>query len=516
MSGNTVQLRSTQPLAISMTRERMAHKNRGIIAAPCGFGKSVVACAFIEAATKKNSKTWFVVDRQNLVRQMSDHLKSYGIDHGVMMAGHEDWDMNKRVQVVSIQTAEKRGWDADIDLMIVDEAHANLRQSFLNYVKQFPKTKIVGITATPFHKEIGKAYDFVVSPTTTNKQIEEGFLVPLKIYQCVEADMTGAKTSGGEWTDDEVRSRGRVILGDIVQTWIKKTHDFFGKPVKTIIFPSTIAHGQEIADAFRDAGYNFKVVSCKDTSEDKVDTIADFKGENSQYDGLISCGVLTRGFDVTDIQIGIMARPFRKSFSEYIQQIGRVQRSHTWSDGTVKQFGLLLDHAGNVARFKDEMMELFENGVDSLADPPDAKPPRKEPTAKEKEALFCPQCKQLWTSKGDTCTCGYVRKRASGVETAPGQMVEVVLTGEIVSKGKKLADSSLNLYQQLCTYHRSHGNPASAKGRAYHQYHRIMGKYPPNTWRFDEMPNVPVSVHVSNKIHSLRIAYAKSQQKHAA
>ena len=500
-----VKLRSTQPLAISLAREQIAlKKKRGIIAAPCGFGKSIVACAFIEAAIKKGSKVWFVVDRQNLVNQMSAHLDSYNLGHAVMMAKHERWNPLNRVQVVSIQTVEKRGWDDDIDIMVVDECHANLRKSFLAFVERSPRTVIIGITATPFHPNIAKAYEFVVNPTTTNKQIAEGHLVPLRIFQCVEADMRGAKTSGGEWTDEEVKTRGRKIIGDIIATWIEKTKEVFGGPVKTIIFPSTIAHGQEIADAFALAGYNFQVVSCRDTTEEKEQVIADFKREDSQYDGLVSCGVLTRGFDCTDVQVGIMARPFRKAFSEFIQEIGRIQRSHTWSDGRVKEFGLLLDHAGNVGRFKDEMIDLFENGVSSLDNPPDAKPPRKEPTKKELKEMYCPRCHRLWDFKGDTCSCGFKRQRSSSLEAVPGVMQEVHLDG----KGKKKATSKdkADFYQQLKGYALEKGKRDSWVAGIFKAKYSCWPNY------YQSLPAAPCSADVRKYIVSRQIAYAQSKR----
>lgn len=474
-SNATINLRSSQPLAISLAREEIqSGKNRLVICAPCGFGKSIVACKYIENAVLKDKKVWFLVDRQNLVNQMSDHLTHYGIEHGVTMAGHERWDSSKRCQVVSIQTAEKRGWDMGIDLLLVDEGHALMRKSFVDFVKLSPNTRIISFTATPFHKDMGKIYESVINPTTTNKQISEGHLVPLRIFQCVEADMTGAKTVGGEWSDLEVSTRGRQIIGDIVTNWHQKTMEVFGKPVKTIIFPSTIAHGEEIAAAFKSMGFNFKVVCCKDNSEEKTAIINDFKKQDSIYHGLISCGVLTRGFDVTDIQIGIMARPFRKSFSEFIQQIGRVQRSHKWEDGKIKEFGLLLDHAGNVARFKDEMVDLFENGVNNLQDPADAKPPRKEPSKQEKEDMFCPICKCLWDFKGNVCTCGYERKRKNIIENVPGKMEEVFLGGGKATKKHTVIDKQ-QFYSEAVEYAKRKGYDI---GWAAHQYKDRYGVWP--------------------------------------
>lgn len=501
-----IELRSSQGAALDKTRDMLRQGFRaGVIAAPCGFGKSVVACALIQSAIAKGKRVWFGVDRQILVNDMSAKLFSFDIDHGVIMAGHPNFRPQLPVQVVSFQTLEKRGWSDEIDLLIVDEAHANMRTSLLDFVKKSTHTKVAALTATPFHPGMGKVYEFVVNPTTTNKQIEEGFLVPLRVYTCEEADMTGAKTVGGEWSDAEVQSRGAKIVGDIVQTWHKKTLELFGKPEKTIVFSANVAHGAEIVKSFSECGFNFRQISYRDTDADARDElIREFRKPNSSIHGLVSCGVLTRGFDVTDVKIGIMARPLRKSFSEFIQQIGRIQRAHPG-----KEFGLLLDHAGNVGRFGDEMAELFEHGVKDLLNAPDAKPPRKDQNAEEKKQSFCPACNLQWRAGADTCLgCGHRRERRSMVEAVPGHMREVVI-------GKtKLADNHRHLYAQVVSYTRGCGNPATAKGRAAHLFKHIVGQFP-DGYSYERTHNVPITRGVMNQIREKQIAFRAQQGAHA-
>lgn len=498
-----IELRSSQGEALTKTRELMRGGFRaGVIAAPCGFGKSVVACALIEAAVARGKRVWFVVDRQILVNDMSAKLFSFGINHGVIMANHPNFRPQLAVQVASVQTLEKRGWAEDIDLLIVDEAHANMRESLLKFIKKSTRTKIAALTATPFHPGMASIYEFVVNPTTTNRQIEEGFLVPLRIYSCVEADMTGARTVAGEWADDEVQSRGTKIVGDITKTWHTKTLEYFGKPEKTIVFSANVAHGAEIVKSFNECGFNFRQISYKDTDSDARDElIKEFRRPNSAIHGLVSCGVLTRGFDVTDVKIGIMARPLRKSFSEFIQQVGRIQRAHPG-----KEFGLLLDHAGNVGRFGEEMGDLFENGVKDLVDAPDAKPPRKDKTPEEKKQCFCPKCGLLWRIGATNCLgCGHVRQERSLVKVVPGHLQPVVI-------GKtKLADDHRHLYAQVVTYVRGSGNPETAKGRAAHLFRHITGEFP-DRYRYESTHNVPITRGVMNKIREKQIAYREAKQ----
>ena len=144
--------------------------------------------------------------------------------------------------------------------------------------------------------------------------------------------MTGAKKIAGEWSADVVTERGMQITGDIVQEWIKKTYEIFGKPEKTIVFCAGVAHGQELVKQFAEKGYNFVSVSYKETSDFKKATIEEFNKPDSTIHGLIATDILTRGFDVADVKIGVSARPFSKSLSSHIQQMGRVMRPHHSKD----------------------------------------------------------------------------------------------------------------------------------------------------------------------------------------
>src|SRR3546814_10004222 len=110
------------------------------------------------------------------------------------------------------------------------------------------------------------------------------------------------------------------------------------------------------SDLFQGAGFNFQQISYKSGSdEDRKDLIEEFRKSNSSIQGLVSCEVLTKGFDVKDVMCGISARPYRKSLSSHVQQLGRVMRP-----APGKTFALWLDHSGNYLRFNNDTQELFE------------------------------------------------------------------------------------------------------------------------------------------------------------
>ena len=97
--------------------------------------------------------------------------------------------------------------------------------------------------------------------------MDDKVLVPLKVFIAKEINMDGAKKVAGEWSPTETTKRGMQITGDIVVEWEKKTHEIFGKPAKTIVFCSGVAHGADLAQKFGDRGYNFINISYRDDDQ---------------------------------------------------------------------------------------------------------------------------------------------------------------------------------------------------------------------------------------------------------
>jgi superfamily II DNA or RNA helicase len=423
-----LELREAQLRAIQMLRDGFAAGHRSqILVGPTGFGKTECAIALLEATKKKGNKAAMILDRIVLCDQTSQRLEKYKIDHGVLQSGHWRYRPYENIQVCSAQTLEKRGSFPGLSLLVIDECHAKRRQT-TDFIKNNPHIKVVGLSATPLTKGLGDIYTNIVNPVTTKELVDDELLVPLRVFVAKEIDMTGAKKIAGEWSEAEATKRGMQITGDIVSEWIKKTHEIYGKPVKTIVFCSGVAHGEDLSRKFAEQGYNFISISYKDDGDFKREVIEDFGKPDTDIHGLIATDVLTKGFSVDDVMIGVSARPFSKSLSSHIQQMGRVMRTHP-----SKSFATWLCHSGNYLRFQEDWEEIYNNGVHELDDAREKA--KKEKTDKEKEAAKCPKCGHLWAGGSDTCIhCGYTREKRSMVESVPGEMEELKAAASRESK----------------------------------------------------------------------------------
>lgn len=469
------------------------HKNQ-LIMAPTGAGKTYLGHRIAHEALVKGRKVVFLCDRTTLINQTSKTADAYGLGaHGIVQANHWRRNTDMPYQIASAQTLAKRGFWPEADVIIIDEAHTQLKvwTEFINTTK----AACIGLSATPFSPGLGKLFTNLINATTMHDLTQSGVLVPMRVFTCKRADMNGAATSGGEWTDRAAEERGMEIIGDVVSEWIK-----FGENRKTIVFGATIKHCQEMARQFLDAGVMAAVFTSDTTAAERELLLKEYSKRDSTLRVLISVEALAKGFDVPDVGCVVDCRPLRKSLSTAIQMWGRGLRS---SPDTGKVDCLLLDHSGNITRFAEDYSNIFFDGLDALdmGEKLD-KAIRKEP--EDFEAKGCPSCGYKPFAKR-CMSCGFEKQAAALVEAVPGEMQEVML-GK-----KKLADDHSHLWAQLCTYARAHSSPEKQAGRAWHLFQKIIGSPPPKSYQFAATPNTEITRNVRNKITSLNVAFSKGR-----
>ncbi len=464
-----------------------------LIMSSTGSGKTYIGLRLISEALKKGRKAIFVCDRRNLIEQTSAVADSYGLNnHSVLMAQHWRMDLSLPFQIASAQTLARRSWPP-ADLIIVDEAHTQY-QHVTDHIKS-TSAAVIALSATPFSAGLGKIYSNLVCAAPMSELVKLGILVKLKVLSCTQADMKGAATAGGEWTDRAAEERGMDIIGDVVTEWFK-----FGENRKTIVYGATIKHCEEMCRQFNDAGVK-AMVFCADTPDsERKEMLAEYSKPDSLIRILLSVEALSKGMDQKDVGCIVDCRPLRKSISSFIQMIGRGLRSFPGKENCI-----LLDHSGNIIRFRKDFEDIYHNGLDELDSGEKLdKEIRREDDGEEPTG--CPACGYKPFFK--RCMgCGFEKVAKALIEHLPGEMKEIMI-------GKtKLADDSRHLHEQLATYTRSHGNPETAKGRAAHLYKEIVGSWPPSHWGFDSVPDVPITAAVRNKIMQKNIAYAKSMRR---
>lgn len=475
---------------------RAGHR-RIMVSAACGFGKTELATAIL-AATKANGRRGiFVADRIALVTQTGERFDKYGLDHGIVMADHWRYRPSEPVQIASVQTVQRRGWPA-ANLLVVDEAHvlAGAVKAKLSQADCYA----IGLSATAVTKGLGKFFDTVVNAPTTNELIRNGRLVPVRIFACAEPDMEGVKVNGlGEWDEKETEKRALQVVGDVVQEYLKH-----GQGKKFIGFAASIDHATELQRQFLSAGINVATYTANDKPEDRSEVVQEFRKPDSSIRGIFSVEALTRGFDVAEVEVLIMARPLRKALAVFVQMLGRVMRTAPGKDSA-----LLLDHSGNSARFWHQWNDLFENGVQALDDGKPKKE-KKKPEKTEVEPVKCPQCRALHAPMSYCPSCGFEYPKRVTVQHVPGTLKEL-----LASTGHQ--DIKLrSIWPQVVGYvlERSTGDQLADQRKAQAIYKTLTGDFA--RARIEYTEPVECGPEVRNRIRANNIRRAYGRQKEAA
>lgn len=472
---------------------RDGHRCQMLMAAT-GAGKTYLGLRICHEALQRGKRAIFVCDRTTLIDQTSETADRYGLSaHGIIQANHWRTDYAKPFQIASAQTLARREWPA-ADVIVIDEAHTQLKA----WTEHIPTATavVIGLSATPFSTGLAKLFTNLVNAATMDELTKAGVLVPMRVLSCTTADMAGAETSGGEWTDRAAADRGMQIVGDVVTEWHKH-----GEGRKTIVFGATIAHCEELCRQFVQSGVMAAVFTAETSKAEREHLLREYRKEDSSLRVLISVEALAKGFDVRDVSCVVDCRPLRKSLSTAIQMWGRGLRA---SPETGKTDCLLLDHSGNILRFQEDFTDFYFNGLAELnAGEKMDKAVRKEPDEDQKKG--CPACGFKPFAKR-CMSCGFEIVKEANVEALPGHMREVMI-------GKaRAANNHEHLWQQVCSYVRAHGKPETMQGRAGHIFKDIVGTWPPRSWSVDSTPGAEISRAVLNKIRAKNIAYRAALQ----
>jgi len=477
--------RPYQDEAIRLIRKSLStgHK-RPVLQLPTGAGKTHVTSLILQMAIEKGSRVLFLAPRRELIFQASRAFSAMKIFNGIIMSGVKPTPAN--VQVESKDTLNVRAIQNDYmdmpeaDLIIIDEAHLSITETYKKIIEHYHGKVIIGLTATPARSDgrgLGEVYDDLISPTTISELTELGYLCPVKYFAPDNPDLSGLKVQGGDYVKSELGGvMDKVeLVGSIVSNWKRLA---YGK--STVVFCSTMAHGRHVCEEFLANGIKAEHID-SETPKDEREGILK-RVESGETTVVTNVFVMSYGIDIPRLEVAVLARPTR-NISLFLQTCGRVLRTHPG-----KEYAMIIDHAGALENgFVDDYIPWSLDGRNIK----DAKE-QDQKEKKEPKEITCGNCSTVFKAMKACPSCGFeMIKKTEPIPYYEADLQEVVRLKES-AMAKRNRDDTWETKVKFISELQLH-----AENKGYKQgwvVHKYKAKYSVLPWakQLKRVPNADV------------------------
>lgn len=296
-----------------------------------GCGKTILFSALTDDEVARGGRVLILAHTDELLEQAIEKLRfSRGLKAEKEKANSYA-SRHAKVVVASVQTMQRvrlQTWPkAHFTLIIVDEAHRSLAESYQNILKHFT-AKVVGVTATADRgdkKALGDFYQRVAYDYGLLKAVRDGWLVrpivkTIKPVGTDGIDLKGVRTKatadGNDFDRMEVAHRLTPFLDGIAAAIKNEAPN-----KKLILFLPSVETAQMMSAALNKIGITSDFVTGE--CEDRKAKIARYKSGAVQ--AICNMALLTEGFDHDAIDTLVVLRP-TKIRSLYAQMVGRGTR----------------------------------------------------------------------------------------------------------------------------------------------------------------------------------------------
>ncbi len=455
-------LRDYQIATVVGCRDAVMNGENPVAWLPTGAGKTHVGVSIVHGANDRGNRVLWLAHRRELTKQASERMDVFGVSHTRLEAGFA-FDAHSDVAVASVQTVSARlknpavlAWLADVDVVIVDEAHRVRAAQHANVVRACGKAVVVGLTATPLRldgKGLGDVFDRIVNPISAEELIDGGFLMEPEYFSPSQPDFSGVRKMGGEYdrkATSAIMGESKIV-GGIVKNIVENEKNRRG-----VIFASSISNSLDLVARLNEAGIDAAHIDGTTPTDEREDVLdALFAGDLQVVSNV---NILTEGWDLPDLGWAADCSP-TLSWSRFMQRVGRIMRP---ADGKARP--TLYDHAGNLGRHgfpTDRVVISLDDSPSKKADSPKAKVCRYCHAANPVHATTC-------------CACGmpFPKREQTGPEVVEGELKNVKTKRPTAAAKAAFYEKHLKV-AQACGHKR---------GYATHRYKSEFGVMPRGAW----------------------------------
>lgn len=224
------------------------------------------------------------------------------------------------------------------DMILVDEGHHNVAETWRRLFAYFQKAKVVSFTATPMRADgqvvsgkrlyrFGYARSMVMGFIS---QIDALFVKPTELTFTVEGETRRLDI------DEIMRMRERDWFSrgiaaseecnrSIVNASVQQLHHVrsLGSPRQLIAVACSIRHATQVAALYKELGLRVEVLHSQLTTEERDRIEASLR--SGLTDVVVQVSILGEGYDLPSLSVAAVFRPYR-SLSPYVQFVGRILR----------------------------------------------------------------------------------------------------------------------------------------------------------------------------------------------
>lgn len=224
------------------------------------------------------------------------------------------------------------------DMILVDEGHHNVADTWRKMFEYFRSAKVVSYTATPMRSD-GKTvqgallYKFGYKDSMMNgfiSQIDALFVEPIELTFTVNGqEVTHNLDEVMQLREHDWFSRGVALSEEcnrsIVDASIRQLIHVrkYGSPRQLIAVACSIRHAAQIKSLYQERGYKVEVLHSQlhPKKREQVERLL----REGLIDGVVQVNILGEGYDLPTLAIAAVFRPYR-SLSPYVQFVGRILR----------------------------------------------------------------------------------------------------------------------------------------------------------------------------------------------
>lgn len=259
--------------------------------------------------------------------------------------------------------------DGFFDMILVDEGHHNVADSWRKVFAKFSEAKVISLTATPFRTDgeplVGTPiYRYTYASAMVNgyiKRLHAINVAPEEIQFTYRNDQRRHSLEEVLALREEAWFRRGVALAPecnrhIVEASIRRClmmREQNGFHHQVIASACSVDHSRQVRALYEKFGFRAAEIHSNMPEEEREVVLNALR--DKRLDCIVQVAMLGEGFDHPPLSVAAIFRPFR-SLSAYIQFIGRIMRVNVETEPQhADNEGFIVSHIGlnNDARWKD-------------------------------------------------------------------------------------------------------------------------------------------------------------------